>query len=152
MYCILVSVTLNPSIFKRVSTAPDHYNERAISSTWSLLVSQVHLVSGARHLMRRFGSCCLPTPTIPQISIGERENNIYQRLSEFRTCAKDEEMPKTAGNEEDDQWHQIGILDIYGFERLQRAWLATMIKLSRAVGEHRLARMVLMKLLDWLIV
>jgi len=35
--------------------------------------------------------------------------------------------------EEDDQWHQIGILDIYGFERLQRAWTATMALLSRAI-------------------
>ncbi len=66
--------------------------------------------------------------------------------------AKDEEMSKTSGNEEDDQGRQIGILDIYGFERLQRAWTATMIKLSRAVEEHRLAWTVLMKLLDWVIV
>jgi len=60
-------------------------------------------------------------------------------------------MSKSSGHEEDDQRH-IGILDIYGFERLERAWIATMIKLNRAVGEHRLARIVLMKLLDRLIV
>ena len=35
--------------------------------------------------------------------------------------------------EEDDPWHQIGILDIYGFERLEHAWTATMALLSRAI-------------------